>query len=132
MKFTCSFEQLRVTCDLYVAGHGIGEPEKIIGTTRPYADAGVRVPPVLNIAFRELPPAGQQDMLPGQLWHAVQQRQDILELVAEPECAARLVETGTAPYPATQGLVEQPAIGEQVSCQLRGCHLHGLQGPIPP
>ena len=59
------------------------------------------------------------------------QGHDILELIAESESAARLIERRTAPDPAAQHLVQEPAIEEQVDTRVGRAHLHGVQNSVP-
>ena len=99
--------------------------------------AGRRVPPVLHVAFLELPGGRPQDLRPRLLRGAVDQGHHVLELVAEAVGPARLVERRPAPDPAGQHLVEQPAVEHQVQRRVgraapgrrRGC---GPTAPGPP
>ena len=81
--------------------------------------AGRRVPPVLHVAFLELPRRRPQDLRPRLLRGAVDQGHHVLELVAEAVGPARLVERRPAPDPAGQHLVEQPAVEHQVQGRRR-------------
>ena len=72
------------------------------------------MPPVLDVALRELVRRGPQEVLPGELALRGQQGDDVLELVAEPVCAAGLVERGPRPEPAGQRLVEEPPVEHDV------------------
>jgi hypothetical protein len=49
------------------------------------------MPPVLHIAFRELPRRAQQQVLSGERRLRVDERHHVLQLVAESERAPRLV-----------------------------------------
>ena len=49
------------------------------------------MPPVLDVAFHKLPRGGAQDMFARDLRRGVHQGHDILQLVAEPIGAARLI-----------------------------------------
>src|SRR5262245_54321058 len=87
-----------------------GEPEEIVGDSR--ADAGARLwmPPVLHIAFHELPCGRAQNVLASQVWRSVHESHDILQLISKPVSAARLIKSRTAPKSAAEGLIQQPAI----------------------
>ena len=58
----------------------------------------------------ELVPGRIQYPGAGQVRAGMQQRQDILELVAEPKGSAGLIQPGAAPQAAGQRLVEKPAV----------------------
>ena len=59
------------------------------------------------------------------------QGHDILELVPKAVRSARLVERRAGPHPASQHLVEQPAVKHQVHAGIRRFHLHSVQEVIP-
>ena len=61
----------------------------------------------------------------------VQQRRDVLQLVAEAEGAARLVEAGAAPDAAAERLVEQPAVQHQVERRVGRAHLARAEHALP-
>ena len=67
-----------------------------------------------DVAFRKLARGGVEDVRAGDRRHRVTQSHHVLQLVAEPECAARLVEARPTPDAAREGLVEQPSREEQV------------------
>ena len=77
------------------------------------------MPPVLNVSLDELTGCRVQDVFPNESGSRQQQRQRILQLIAEPERAARLVESRSSPDPARQRLVEQPAVQHQVHRTIR-------------
>jgi len=58
-------------------------------------------------------------------------RHRVLQLVAEAECAARLVEPGPAPHSAPKRLVDQPAIEHQIQSSVGRADLDGAEGAIP-
>src|SRR5437016_3249907 len=76
------------------------QPEKIVGKARAHPTTRGRMPPVLHVAFLELPAGGAQDLCPLLCWGAVCQRHDVLELIAEAIGTARLIEGRPAPNPA--------------------------------
>src|SRR5262249_39477194 len=55
-----------------------GKPEKIVTDPRPDAGARLWMPPVLHIAFHELPCGRAKDVLARQVWRSVHQSHDIL------------------------------------------------------
>src|SRR6266436_6777704 len=76
------------------------------------------MPPVLDIAFTELARRCAQQMYPYQGWLGMRQRHHILQLVAESERAAGLIETAPAPDAAAQSLIQEPAIGHEVGSRV--------------
>ena len=95
--------------DRLVAGHrdvvrdGIGQPHDVVGDHRAHAGAGARQPPVLHVAFPELPRRRVEDLLARQRRVVQQEGQRVLQLVAEAEGAARLVEGRARPDAAGRG-----------------------------
>src|SRR3546814_3521071 len=61
----------------------------------------------------------------------MQHRHRVLQLVAEAERAARLVVAAAREVATADGLVQQPAVGEQVDGWFRRFHLHRAQGAQP-
>ncbi len=59
------------------------------------------------------------------------QRQDVLQLIAEAERAARLIEARAAPDAAGQGLIEEPPVQQQVHRAVRRRDLHGPEDAVP-
>ena len=66
-----------------------------------------------------------------QLGRSMDQRHHVLQLVAEAECAAGLIEGRTAPDAARQALVQQPAIQQQIHGGIRRVDLHRTQQIVP-
>ena len=83
------------------------------------AAAARLVPPVLHVAFDELPAGGAQQVRARQVGPREQQRHHVLQLIAEAERAARLVVAGARPQPAAHVLVEQPAVHQHVERVVR-------------
>ncbi len=79
------------------------------------------MPPVLHVAFGELAARAQQQLLAQHRGLGVHERHRVLQLVAEAERAARLVEAAARPHPAGDRLVEQPAVGQHVERRRRAC-----------
>ncbi len=62
---------------------------------------------------------------------AERQGHHVLELVAEPEGAARLVVAGARPQPAAHVLIEQPAVHQQVEGVVRRADLDRVEDVVP-
>ena len=56
---------------------------------------------MLNIALGELTPGSADQMLAGEVWCDRSQRHAVLQLVAEPVCTARLIESRSCTTPDT-------------------------------
>jgi hypothetical protein len=91
------------------------EPEEIVGTTRAQAAARRFVPPVLDVALDELPGRSAQQMLAREIGPREQQRHHVLQLIAKPERAAGLVVPAACPEATAHGLIEQPAIEQEIN-----------------
>ncbi len=89
------------------------------------------MPPVLDIALGELAGGCAQQVFAHQRGLGMDERHAVLQLVAEAEGTARLVVAAARPEPAGQGLIEQPAVGQDVERGVRGLHLHRAQGVRP-
>ena len=72
------------------------------------------MPPVLHVALDELPRRGVHQLRAAEVGPHVEQRQHVLQLIAEPEGAAGLIRTAPRPDAARQRLIEQPAIDDQI------------------
>ncbi len=70
----------------------IGQPQKIIRTACAHTPVRRRMPPVKNIAFLELVRGAGEDMGARPCGIGVKQSQHILQLIAEAEGSARLIE----------------------------------------
>jgi len=86
---------------------------------------------MLNISLAELVGRAQEQLLAQQAGLAVNERHCVLQLIAKTKSAARLVGAAARPQPARQGLVHEPAVGQDIKGTLRGFHLHGTEGVIP-
>ena len=73
-----------------------------------------RMPPVLHVPLAKLMGGGAQQLLAEQRRPRVDQRHGVLELIAKTKGAAGLVKACARPQAARQGLVEQPAVGENI------------------
>src|SRR5665213_1428705 len=103
--------------DIGVAGnHDVAtcrqrKPQIIIRTVSAYTAPCRRMPPVLNIALRELARSTAQKVLSHQLRRSVDKRHHVLQLIAKAERTARLIERVTRPQPTRENLVHEPTIG---------------------
>ena len=109
-----------------------GQEVQVVGDACPNAAPRWRVPPVLHVALFELPGGRSEDLRPRLLRGAVNQGHRVLQLVAEAERPARLVEPRPAPHPAGKHLVDQPAIEHQVQRGVRRADLNGPEDAVPP
>ena len=97
-------QDVHIAGDPDVVSDDVGKPQEIIGDPRADTGAVRRMPPVLDIAFLELTARREQDVLSRQLGIRVDERHDVLQLIAEAERAAGLVQGGTPPDPAAEAL----------------------------
>src|SRR5436305_2708782 len=103
-------EQGRVARNADIMCNDQWEENAIVGNARANAATRRRMPPVLHVAFLELPRRCTYDLGPRFLRGAVDDCHRILELVAEAECTTRLIEGGPAPHSTGEGLVHEPAV----------------------
>src|SRR5580704_17048828 len=87
---------------------------------------------MLHVAFGELPRGGCKYMFAGELRGGINERHTILELVAKAKRSARLIQSGSSPEPATQRLIQEPAVQQKIDGQNRRFHLQPAQRSIPP
>src|SRR5436305_8174174 len=120
-----------VARDLNILSNGIGKPDSIIRHARAKTSIRFRQPPVLDIAFDELPRRRPQEMRTSNIGTRQAKRQHILQLIAKAICPARLVEPGAPPYAASQRLIWQPAIQKNVEGAIRGFDLDNTQDALP-
>ena len=97
-----------------VAADGQGQPEVVVGEVRAHAAARRRMPPVLHVPFAELARGGAEQVLAEQPRLGMHQGHRVLQLVAEAERAARLIEARARPHAAGQRLIDEPAVGQEV------------------
>ena len=74
---------------------------------------------------------GAEQMLAGQRRFGMHERHHILQLVAKPVGAARLIKPRPAPETAAQGLIQQPAVRHHVHGGIRRINVHRTEGSIP-
>src|SRR6266516_6470366 len=72
-------EDRRVTGGADIMRGDERKPEKIVTDPGPNAGARIWMPPVLDIAFHELPCSRAQDMLASQVWRGVHKSHHILQ-----------------------------------------------------
>ena len=89
------------------------------------------MPPVLDVSLGELMGRGPQEVFPGELALRGHQSDDVLELVAEPEGTARLIERRPRPQPARERLVDEPAVEHDVHRAVGCPYLDGALGIVP-
>ena len=104
---------------LHVLQRRVDEPQPIVRKARAHALPARLVPPVLDVSFAELPRRGVEQVVPRESRRREQQREHVLQLVAETEGAARLVKGRPPPHSARQALVRQPAVQHQVERTVR-------------
>ena len=86
---------------------------------------------MLDVALNELPGGRQEQLRAEQVRPRVHEGDDILKLVAEPECAAGLIWAAARPHTARERLIQQPPVDEHIE-RLVGCpDLNGRQRLIP-
>ncbi len=89
------------------------------------------MPPVLDVAFDELMRCRAEEVLAGELALRDDQRDHVLELIAESVRATGLVERGSRPQAAGQRLIDEPAVQHDVQRAIRGLHLDGRLDVVP-
>ena len=109
----------------------VRQPKKIVRTTCPRATTYRRMPPVLHVAFHELSRRREQDVCAADIRTGVDQGEDVLQLISEPERAARLIRSGPCPDPGAQCLVRQPAVHNEIEGIIRRVHADGAEHVIP-
>ena len=108
------------------------KPQKIVTDSAANAGARFWMPPVLDIAFYELPCGRTQNVVASQLWRSVHEGHHVLQLITEPVSAARLIKGRAAPDSAAEGLIKQPAVEQKVRGKLGCFHFDRVQEAVPP
>ena len=85
-----------------VVQRGEDQPQPIVGELRTHALPARLVPPVLHVALDELPRRGAQQLLAQHLRPGEDEREHVLQLIAEAERAARLIERRPSPHAARE------------------------------
>src|SRR6266568_2252121 len=99
---------------LDIVCNGVSKPYPIVRNARADALAERRQPPMLNIAFDELPSGGAQEMFSRHRRSRQRKCRSVLKLVAETISAARLIKRRSRPQAAGERLIEQPAVEHDV------------------
>ena len=86
---------------------------------------------MLDIAFRKLTGRTQKQVLARQMRPGMDKGHRILQLIAKPESASRLVGGAAGPQAARQGLVQQPAVGQHVEGWVGRFHMDRAEGVLP-
>ena len=114
-----------------VLGDDVRQPEQIVGAAAAKPAAGRLVPPVLHVAFDELPCRGAQQVLARKVRTRERQRHHVLQLIAKAVCAAGLVVSAARPEPAADRLIQQPAVDQRVERIVRRMHLDRVERGVP-
>src|SRR4029077_10682832 len=85
-----------------------------------------RVEPVRHVAFQKLLRGMEQNLFAGESGTRPDDVTRITELVAESECAARLIKTPARPDALGNGLIFQPIL-DLIKLRLGRFHAQGLQ-----
>ena len=101
-KRNCLVEDGDIRGGVDVVGDRERQPRAIVGDPGAHALAGMRQPPMLHVAFGELPRRRAQQMLARQQRLRRRERHAVLQLIAKAIGAARLVESGPRPEAAAQ------------------------------
>ena len=107
------------------------KPKIIVRTVGTHASARGRMPPVLDVSFRELAGGAADQVLAQEARLGVDQRHRVLQLVAETESTSWLVVSGPRPKTARHGLVQEPAIGQHVQGRVRGLYADRTERLVP-
>ena len=113
-------EHRKIPRDLEIMRDHEGQPDAVIRYPRLDSLPGGRQPPMLHVAFLELPRGRAQDVLARNAGCRHAQRHDILQLIAKPVSAARLIKGRAPPDAAAQGLVQEPAVETRISMDRSG------------
>ena len=108
-----------------------GQPREVVGEPRAHAASARLVPPVLDVALPELPSRRAQEVRLRHRGFGVHKGHAVLELIAESEGAARLVDRRPRPHAAGECLVERPAIHQRVQVRRRRFHANDSE-PVGP
>jgi hypothetical protein len=114
-----------------VVSDGVRQPEEIVRAPRAQPASAGFVPPVLHVAFDELPAGRADELRLREVGPRERQRHAVLDLIAKPESAARLIVTGPGPEPAAQRLVLEPPVHHQVERIVGRSNLDGAEGFVP-
>ena len=114
------------------SGQDPREPEEVVRAARAYASHRSRVPPVEDVSLPKLATCSLFQLFDCERGIEREEGVGVLELVAEPEGAARLVEAGSAPEPRGDRLVGEPPVHQGVEGGVRGLDPDAAQVLAPP
>ena len=86
---------------------------------------------MLNISLPKLTGRAAEKVLAHKLRHRVDKRHYVLQLVAEAEGPSRLVVSVPSPKTARKGLVQEPAVGQNIEGRVGCFQLHGAESLLP-
>ncbi len=115
----------------HVAPDAQRQPQVVVRALGAHAPVRRRMPPVLHIALHELVGRAQHQLVVQQLRFCMDGGHRILQLVAEAEGAAGLVVAAARPDAAGDGLVHQPAVGDDVQRRFRRFDVHRTERLFP-
>src|SRR6516164_3635931 len=87
---------------------------------------------MLHISFNKLPTCCSQEVLAGQRRSRIDKRHSVLKLVAKSKSTSGLIQRRASPKAATQGLIEQPSVQQEIDRKIRGFYLDRAQELVPP
>jgi hypothetical protein len=93
-------EQRDIAGGGHVVVDDVGQPHQVVGKARSHAAAALWMPPVLHVAFDELPRRCAQNVLSSDVRIGVHERHHVLQLISEAVSSARLVERRPRPHAA--------------------------------
>jgi hypothetical protein len=86
---------------------------------------------MLDISRLELASRAAEQVLAHKLWRSVDEGHHVLQLVAETEGASWLVVSVPRPKAARKGLVQEPAISQNVEGLVGGFHMNRTERLVP-
>src|SRR3954468_8666410 len=89
------------------------------------------MPPMLDVAFGELTARTERDLRPEKPWIRMHQSHRVLQLIAKPVGAARLVIAAACPKAAGERLIHEPAVGQHIKRQIGCVYLQGCKSVLP-
>ena len=95
-------EHCMVATALDVICGRVRQPRAVVRYPRAHALSGMSKPPMLDVAFDELPACRAQQIFSCHVGTRCQQRHPVLKLIAETKGAARLIKRRTSPHAACQ------------------------------
>src|SRR4029079_17218531 len=90
------------------------------------------MPPMLDIAFQKLARGRCQYVAARQTGIEVHERQRILQLIPKSKSPAGLIQRRASPESATERLIGEPLIEQEIHRKLRRMHLNDAELSLPP